>query len=522
MLMLIFRLRNANSILLKRMRQNAHALGCCVMAFLILPMTMAFGQEKGGPQAPSSNRSGGSGVGLNTATPNSEGGGSGSAARLFGQSSFCGSVPEGKATGGVLPLSFKDAIDRGLRNNLGILLQSDNSLIARGQKWQELSALLPNLSANVNVSVTQIDLAAQGFRFSKAFGGVPNVIGPIGIFQTHVFVTQSLFDFNKIERNRAAASNEKAVSYSYKDARDTVVLAVGNVYLQTLSAQARVETTQAQVETAQALSDKSADQQKAGVIPAIDALRARVELQSQQQQFIVARNTFAKQKLALARVIGLPVGQEFTLTDKAPYEPLAAMSLEQALQRAYTLRTDYQAAAQRVRTAEYLRRAATAEHFPTLDLAGDYGDAGIRPGSSHGVFQVGATLSIPIFAGGKTHGEVLEAEASLRQSRQQLENLRGQIDYDVRSALLDLAAAAEQVEVAKSSIDLANQALTQARDRFSAGVTDNLEVVQAQESLAAASENYISSLYAHNLAKVSLARAMGFAEEGVRQYLQSK
>lgn len=507
-------------------RHKTQALHSCVATFLLLSLAAlvnpAFGQEAGGAQV-SSTRSGASGVGLNAATSSSEGStGSASAPSILGQSSFSGSVPEGKATSGILPLSFKDAIDRGLRNNLGILLQSDNGLTARGQKWQELSALLPNVGANVNETIEQIDLAAQGFRFKNALGGVPNVIGPIGVFQTHIFLTQSLFNFNAIERNRAASSNEKTVSYSYKDARDTVVLAVGNAYLETLSAQARVETIQAQVETAQALSDKSADQQKAGVIPAIDALRARVELQSQQQQYIVARNNFAKQKLVLARVVGLPVGQEFALTDKAPYEPLAAMSLDQALQRAYLLRTDYQAAAQRVRTAQYLRRAATAEHYPTLDLAGNYGDAGIRPGSSHGVFQVGATLSIPIFAGGKAHAEVLEAEASLRQSRQQFENLRGQIDYDVRSALLDLAAAAEQVEVAKSSIDLANQALTQARDRFTAGVTDNLEVVQAQESLAAANENYISSLYAHNLAKVSLARAMGFAEEGVRRYLQSK
>ncbi len=491
---------------------------------LFLAPNLVFGQEAGGATSPSASRSSDNSSGLGTpATGAGTGVGSiGSVSGVPGQSSFSGSVPEGKAIAGVISLSFKDAIDRGLRNNLGILLESDNSLSARGQKWRELSALLPNLSANVNESVEQIDLAAQGFRFRNAFGGVPNVIGPIGIFQTHIFLTQSLFDLNAIDRNRAASSNEKVAKYTYKDARDTVVLAVGNAYLETLSAQARVETTQAQVETAQALSDKSTDQQNAGVIPAIDALRARVELQSQQQRFIVARNDYAKQKLVLARVIGLPVGQEFALSDKAPYEPLAAMSLEQALQRAYSQRSDYQAAAQRVRSAEYLRRAATAEHFPTLDIAGNYGDAGIRPGSSHGVFQLGATLSIPIFAGGKTHGEVLQAEASLRQSRQQLENMRGQIDYEVRSALLDLAAAAEQVEVARSSIDLSTQTLTQARDRFSAGVTDNLEVVQAQESLAAASENYISSLYSHNLAKVSLARAIGFAEEGVRQYLQSK
>ncbi|PYV82981.1 MAG: hypothetical protein DMG93_10035 [Acidobacteria bacterium] len=198
------------------------------------------------------------------------------------------------------------------------------------------------------------------------------------------------------------------------------------------------------------------------------------------------------------------------------------MGLEQALQRAYAQRPDYLAAVQQVRSAQLFRRAATAEHLPSLNLAGDYGAAGVNIGNSHGVFDVGATLAIPIFAGGRAHADVLQAEATLRQSKQQLDSLRGQIDYDVRAALLDLNSAADQVEVARQALDLANQTLEQARDRFTAGVTDNLEVVQAQESVATANENFISSLYAHNVAKISLARAIGFAEEGVRQYLESK
>jgi outer membrane protein TolC len=186
------------------------------------------------------------------------------------------------------------------------------------------------------------------------------------------------------------------------------------------------------------------------------------------------------------------------------------------------LRSDYLAAVQQVRAAEHFRSAATAEHYPSLDVSGNFGDLGVTPGNSHSVFQATATLNIPIFAGGKTHSDVLEAEATLRQSRQQLESLRGQIDYEVRKALLDLASAAEQVEVARSSVDLANQTLVQARDRFTAGVADNLEVIQAQEAVASANENYISSLYAHNYGKIALARAIGFAEEGVKEYLQSK
>ncbi len=436
------------------------------------------------------------------------------------QSPFYGSVPEGKATDYVLSLSIKDAVERGLRNNLGLLLGSDNTLQARGEKWKELSALLPNVNGAITESVAQIDLAAQGLRFSAP--GIPKIVGPIGIFQADANFSQSIFDLHLIDRNRGASANERAAQFNYKDARELVVLAVGNTYLEALSGAARVETAQAQVQTAQALYGKSVDQQNAGVIPAIDSLRARVELQSQQQQLIVARNNFAKQKLMLARVIGLPPGQEYILADTVPYAPLAQMTLEEALRRAYASRSDYQAAAQRVRGAEYFRDAATAEHYPSLNLGGYYGDAGIRPGSSHGVFQVAATLEIPIFAGGRAHADALQAEASLRQSRQQLENLRGQIDYEVRTALLDLAAAADQVEVARSSVDLSSQTLDQARDRFAAGVADNLEVVQAQETVAAANENYISSLYAHNVAKILLARAIGFAEEGVKEYLQSK
>lgn len=478
----------------------------------------ASGQMIGGPPVmsaspSSSGQSSSSGSGQTGGAPANPG-------AALGQSPFGGSVPEGKATGTVLDLSFKDAIDRGLRNNLGILMQNDTSLAVHAQKWRELSALLPNVNAQVTESATQIDLASEGFRFS--IPGIPTVVGPIGIFQTGVFLNQSLFNYNLIEKKRSAESNERAARFDVKSARELVVLAVGNAYLQALSAAARVTTEEAEVQTAQALYDKTSDEQKAGVTPAISTLRSKVELQTRQQQLIASRNDFAKEKLALGRAIGLPPGQEFKLTSTAPYEPLATAPLEEDLRRAYMMRPDYLAAAQQLRAAEETRRAATAEHYPNLTMGGDYGDAGIRPGSSHGVFQVGATLNIPIFAGGKIHADVLEAEATLRQSRQQLENLRGQIDYDVRAARLDLESAAEQVEVARSSVDLANQTLIQARDRFAAGVTDNLEVVQAQESVAQANESYISSLYQHNLAKIELARAIGFAEEGVKLYLQGK
>jgi len=439
---------------------------------------------------------------------------------LSSESPYAGSVPEGEATSAVLPLSFKDAIDRALRNNLGLLIGSDNLLAARGQRWQELSHLLPNVNAVATQAATQIDLAALGFRFN--FPGVPPVVGPLGTFDARAYVSAPIFDWHALERDRGARARESAAQYDYRNARELVVLATGNVYLLTISAAARVDAAQAQLETAQALFTRARDQQTAGVSPAIDSLRAQVEFQARQQQLIVARNNYAKQKLQLARTIGLPPGQEFNLTDKAPFQPLIPMGIQEALRRAYQARPDYLAAVQQVLSAERFRSAATAEHYPTLGFSGNYGAAGVNIGNSHGVFLAGATLEIPIFAGGRAHADALQAEAALRQNRQQLANLRGQIDYEVRSALLDLNAAADQVEVAKTSLDLASQTLDQARDRFTAGVADNLEVVQAQEVLASANENYIASLYAHNVAKVSLARAIGFAEQGVKQYLEGK
>ena len=447
-------------------------------------------------------------------------GSSGAVSLSSGQSVYNGSVPEGQVTGSVLPISFKEAIDRALRSNLGLLIGSDNLLAAKGQRWQELSHLLPNVSVAATQSATQIDLAALGFRFN--FPGVSPVVGPIGTFDARAYLTASLFDWHAIQRERAAQARESAAQHDYKNARELVVLATGNVYLLTIAASARVDAAQAQLETAQALFNRAKDRQAAGVTPAIDALRAQVEYQARQQQLIVARNNYAKEKLQLARTIGLSPGQEFNLTDKAPYEPLAPMNLEEALRRAYRDRSDYLSAQQQVLSAQRLRSAATAEHLPTLGVSGNYGAAGVNLGNSHGVFLAGVTLQIPIFAGGRAHADALQAEAALRQNRQQLDNLRAQIDYEVRAALLDLNAAADQVEVARSSLDLANQTLEQARDRFTAGVADNLEVVQAQEAVAAANENYIASLYSHNVAKVSLARAIGFAEQGVKQYLEGK
>lgn len=436
-----------------------------------------------------------------------------------GVSPFGGSVPA-KVVPGVLPISLQDAINRGLRQNLGALLSSADIRSAKGQRWEALSTLLPHVTAEPFIDESQINLAEFGFTFSFPGFKLPASVGPFSYFDTRVGVSQTLFDWKSINSERAARQGVKSAEYTYKDARDLVVLAVGYTYLQAIADEARVETAEAQVKTAQALSDQAADQVTAGTSPAIDGLRAKVELQTRQQQLIQARNNLSIQKLTVGRVIGLAPGQEFDLTDKSPYQPFEGMMLEDALKRAYASRSDYQAALADVRAAEYERKAAKAGYLPSLSFNADYGAAGAHASVATQVFDVKGTLTIPIFLGGSVHGDVLQADARLEQSRERLDNLRAQIDSDVRTALFNLESSAQQVEVARSNIDLAEQTLAQSRDRFSAGVTDTVEVTQSQETVASAHEQYISSLYNFNLAKISLARALGMAEEGVKGYFK--
>ncbi|HUI50184.1 MAG TPA: TolC family protein, partial [Terriglobales bacterium] len=349
---------------------------------------------------------------------------------------------------------------------------------------------------------------------------IPASIGPFSYLDARINFSQSLFDWKLINNARAAKQSWKSAEYTYKDARDLVVLAVGYTYLQGIADEARIATAEAQVNTAQALYDQAEDQVKAGTSPAIDALRAKVELQTRQQQLIQARNNFAIQKLTIGRVIGLAPGQEIDLTDKSPYKAFDGMSVDDAVKRALASRSDYQAALADERAAEFSRRGAVAGYFPSLSFNADYGTAGSHPSTATSVYDLRGTLSIPIFQGNSVHAAILQADARLEETRERVDNLRAQIDADARTALLNIQSAAQQVEVARSNIDLAEETLRQSEDRFRAGVTDTVEVVQSQEAVASAHEQYISSLYNYNFAKVSLARSLGMAEETVKNFFK--
>jgi outer membrane protein TolC len=423
-----------------------------------------------------------------------------------------------------MALSLEGAITLGLKHNLGLLLSRADTGAARGQRWQELSALLPHVTASPYTALSKINLNELGIAGISPIPGfhIPPSVGPFSYFDARAAVSQSLFDWKSINAARAAGENVKSADYTLLDAHDLVVQAVGFVYFQAVADEARIATDEAQVQTAQALFDQATDQVNAGTAADIDALRSKVELQTRQQQLIQAKNDFAIQKITVARAIGLPPSQQFDLTDKSPYQPMEKLSIDQALGRAYASRSDYRAATSDVRAAELSRKAAAAGYLPSLSFNADYGRGGAHPSDATPVYDVRGTLSIPIFTGNSVHGDIQQADARLEQSRERLDNVRAQIEADVRTALLNIESSAEQVQVARSNIDLADQTLVQSRDRFTAGVTDTVEVVQSQQAVASAHEQYISSLYNYNFAKISLIRALGIREQGVKEFFPGK
>jgi outer membrane protein TolC len=443
---------------------------------------------------------------------------------LFAQQvQFQGSVPAGVASPTPLALTLQDAIDRGLRNNLGLLLSGQASQIARAERMRSLSALLPQVTGQVSENVQQVDLPSRGINFHLPGGfSTPTVVGPFGYTDARAYASLSVFDYSLRKSYRAAKEDERAAQLSVKDARDLVVQSVANAYLLVIAGSSRVQALRAQVETDQAIYGRTSDQKRAGTAAAIDVLRARVQLEEEQQQLIAQQNQVAKDKLALGRVIGLPLGQQFTIADTAPYSSLAAMTPDQALRTAYEQRADFESAKASVRAAENSVSAARGERYPSVGVAADYGAVGSTLNNSNGTFTFQAFAKFNIFDGGRISSDVVQARASLKQRQDELGDLRSQIDYQVRAALLDMESAADQVAVARNNLDLANQTLTQARDRFASGVTDTIEVVQAQGSVATANDNLISALYAHNLSKVELARALGASEERIQKFMEVK
>ena len=433
------------------------------------------------------------------------------------QNPLMGGVPKGTVQPEALPLSLSDALARGLQQNLGVILGQQQQRAAGASRWQAYSNLLPNASLHLSQAREEINL--EEFGFPVAPGESP-IIGPFNVSALHLTASAPILDYSVIQGVRAGHQAVSAAKHGFKDTRDLVVSMTASLYLQAVTGASQIQAAKAQLQTAQALYDRAVAMKQAGVVAGIEVLRAQVQLQAQQQRVIYYENEFAKQKLSLARAIGVPLGQQISLTDAMPYAPMPPTALEQSLKEAYASREDLQSAVAMVKAAEANKQAAIGQSLPSLRANLDLGRSSSHWDTLHGTYAVTAMLVVPIFQGGREIARVQQADAQLQQQRAQLDDLRARIEYDVRSATLDLQAADDRVRVARGAADLAQQQLTQAQDRFTAGVTSNIEVVQAQEALATATDNYLSALFAHNVAKIALARAVGVSEERVGTFLK--
>lgn len=431
-------------------------------------------------------------------------------------SPFAGGVPQGVATPEILPLSIAEVVKRALDHNLGVLLSEQATDGAIGARAVALSDLLPHVSAGVSQSRRKTNLEAFGFPLRGEF---PRVVGPFNVFDARVFLSQSIVDVSALNDLRAAGHSLAAARHTARSARDMVVLVAANLYLQTLATSARADAARAQRDTAEALHRQAMDLRESGIVAGLDVVRAEVRLSTERQRATAAINDYEKTKLQLARVMGLPVGQAFTLSQDIPFIPVPDMTLETALDRAYRERPDYLAALDRVHAAEAVRKAVQSEMLPSVRVTADYGTIGLQVGTALPTFSVAGAIDVPIFEGGRVQGRLARADAELRSRRAEADDARAEIYYDVRIAFLDLKATEEALQTATRARELADQQLTQSRDRFAAGVASNIEVIQAQEAVALASEQYIGALYGFNVAKAVLARSLGTAEEAVTKYL---
>jgi outer membrane protein TolC len=404
-------------------------------------------------------------------------------------------------------LTLEDAIRRGLEQNLGVLTLEQDVRLAGASRWRSLGGLLPNVAAQGGDTRQTVNLAAFGFQ-GAVFPGLPTVIGPFNVFDARVAVSQPLVNVSALSDLRRSRYELDAAKLESRNARDLVVEVVTDLYLEAISASRRIETVKSQVSTAESLLKLATDQHDAGAIPGIDVLRAQVQVRVQRQRSIEVQNDFDKAKLQLLRAIGLPSAQPVELAAAGNAVAKPALTLDEALERARTSRPDYQAAIARLHAAEADRRAAEQELLPSVHLNADIGAIGPSVGQARQTYSIAGVVRVPVFDAGRREGRLAETQATLLIRRAEAADFVERVASEVRTAFLDVQSAEQRLQVAREGADLARQELALAQTRFAAGVTGNLEVIQAQNEVATANDNEIASEQAFNAAKAALSRVV--------------
>jgi len=446
---------------------------------------------------------------------------------------YWGSVTAQPVTGETLKLSLDDAVKRGLQNNLGLREAQDNQKALHGERNQALQEFLPTITVSGDMTYAQHDLVAQGFspgvvkKFASIFPSGGSNIKFATITRDNIAEGMAHFDWTifsgpVIAGWRAAGAAERSSYFAMMSARGEVVQQVATVYLRSIADQGELDNAKAQVAQAQLLFDHAHEEHVAGTVANLDELRARVELQTQQQSQIAAENLLAKDLILLKREIGIDPGQAIELTDQAPYSELAEQTPEEVMAIAYEDRQDYQNLKNQAVEFKAVHNAYRAQRLPTLSFNSYYAETAVDHAGARGNFIAFGTLKLPIFREAGIRGNEDASLAQMQAVNNQFADLHVHIDQQVRSALLDVASNKKLVDVARSNVDLATQALSDETDRVKAGVDDNLPLVEAQASLSSAQTNLVESLYQYNLSKLALARSCGVLEQQYRIYLGEK
>lgn len=433
-------------------------------------------------------------------------------------------MPVQVATTDKMPISIDEAVQRGMQYNLQQILYRQNERAVHGEILTVGNNLLPTVQAQVESSAQEINLAAMGFKASSLSGlNIPGgkfaEIVKVNTTAAQLNVSQALFNLPAYEFYRAARKAELVAQLNTKLGRGNVVLFVGTKYLQCLADSAQIANAIALERSDEVALRQTTLSHDAGVGINLDVLRAKVQLQTQQQVRIGAENTLAKDKIALARLIGLPADQDLILSDTVPFAELATLSEPDALKLAFTRRKDYLALEAQIDVAQYTAKAVRYQRLPTLAFGGYYGVLGETTGLYHGDFVAQGRLQFPIFQEASLRGESEVASAQIVRVKSQLASLRIDIEEQIRANMLDVQSSSDLVKVARSNVALSTQELSDATDRFTAGITDDLPLVQAQATVAAAQNRLVQSEFQYNQSKLALARSIGVIETQYRSYL---
>jgi outer membrane protein TolC len=428
-----------------------------------------------------------------------------------------------------LQLSLDDAIGRGIQANLAITQARIQQHQSDAQRLESLNSLLPDVKAEASTGEHQYNLATFGFstsllaQFAPAFPGVNianfKTIVKVDVTTADAALNWTVLDLAAYTRYRSAKESLKAAYYNTQSSRGLVVLNVGNQYLQTLADQSQIDSAEMLLRADDVLLKQATAEHEAGTAARLDELRARVQYQTQQQKVIAAQNAFEKDKILLKREIGVPVEQAIQLSDSSPYADLEQMSIEDARHLAYQSRQDYQGMQRQLSAAQLSRSAARYERLPTLTASGNYGFTGLTHGLYHGTFTAMGELQLPLFKEAQFRGDADVAQSQQNDTLNRLGDLKQQIDQQLRDSMLDLNSSQALVRVSQQNVDLATRALSDANDRFAAGVDDNLPVVQAQATLSQAQSQLISDTLSYNQAKLGLARNLGIVDTQYKTYL---